>query len=55
MSIQFTLNGWHNHAQDVPIGLRLLYEACNHKSIAEELLVYGDRKMHATGNARGNT
>ena len=43
MAIQFTQHGWPKYAQDVPIGLRPLYEARNHLSIAEELLVYDDR------------
>ena len=43
MAIQFTQHGWPNYAQDVPIGLPPLYEARNHLSIAEELLVYDDR------------
>ena len=43
MAIQFTQHGWPKYAQYVPIGLRPLYEARNHLSIAEELLVYDDR------------
>ena len=43
MAIQFTQHGWPKYAQDVPIGLRPLYEARNHLSIAEEVLVYDDR------------
>ena len=43
MAIQFTQNGWPKYAQDVPIGLRSLYEARNYLSIAEKLLVYDDR------------
>ena len=43
MAIQYTQHGWPKYAQDVPIGLRPFYEAHNHLSIAEELLVYDDR------------
>ena len=42
-AIQYTRQGWPRYAQDVPLGLGPLYEARHHLSIAEDLLVYGDR------------
>ena len=43
MAIQFTHHGCPKYAKEVPRVLPPLYEARNHLSIAEELLLYDDR------------
>ena len=43
MAIQFTQQGWPNYAQDIPLVLGRLFQACHRLSIAEDLLVYDNR------------